>query len=47
MSAKSVPSMFKGEYALLHGGLAIGEVMGQPAGQEAQEAMAQQEAAAQ
>jgi hypothetical protein len=40
-SAKSVPSMFTGEYALLHGGLAIGEETQQPAGQEAREAMVQ------
>ncbi len=35
---------FTGDYPLLHGGLAIGEATRQPAGQEAWEAMVQQEA---
>jgi hypothetical protein len=34
------------EYALLRGGLAIGEATQHPAGQEAREAMAQKEAMA-
>jgi hypothetical protein len=46
MSEKSVLSMFMGDYALLQGGLAKGEVMRQPARQEAWEAMAQLEAMA-
>jgi hypothetical protein len=43
-SAKSVSYMFMGDYALLRGGLVVGETMQQPAGQEAQETMLQREA---